>query len=562
MEVCERQLGPLETGWSTENYKEGLAELYQLEARLRQVEIERGLLRSRVVALGDVVSSPELSSIEDSPADYKLPGLKAQAERLKLQVERFEDHWTDYEEGQTTLQPWLAVAEEQLEKDNGSPNLLLQAELNTYNRLREKANNNFSAAVETLPGLQDEEFQRRLHLQFEERWQRFDQRMANNQSQSGNAQTKKESPANIIGVASELLSSSKEQCEIGFTQVQRTEEVLATLHKVAYLKERLTQSKTLLKSLKTKEVESIEDCGLMVSEMTTAEQDLDKLIRDGNKILESCYSIKKETSNITTSVQRMEATLAKVTKYSMGGADSANSKLTSLQELRDQIKRLESTITSLEQEINTLESSNVPVGDLQKQLNIVIDNLKKMKVKVEQEFATTNDEYQTWKSFEAKQLEVRSKIGEASFQLELSLARGHIDIERLRKALATVRKLEADHLAGEAMLDQLREATVAVQGLAGHQLGAELAAQLESTIVSYNDVCSGLLGEYNLKPCITPAAGSYLLTITQTLGRVTRAAFFFGRPSSRRPTRSVCGWIKQPWRLRRSLQAQIKLKIF
>ena len=204
----------------------------------------------------------------------------------------------------------------------------------------------------------------------------------------------------------------------------------------------------------------------------------------------------------------MEVTHERVTKDSMSGADSASAKLTSLQELRDQIKRLETTITSLEQEINTLESSKVPVGDLQKQLNIVIDNLKNMKVKVEQEFTTTNDEYQTWKSFEAKQLEVRSKIGEASFQLELSLARGHIDIERLRKALATVRKLEADHLAGEAMLDQLREATVAVQGLAGQQLGAELAAQLESTIVSYNDVCSGLLGEHNLKPCITLAADS------------------------------------------------------
>ena len=143
--------------------------------------------------------------------------------------------------------------------DKGSPNLLLQAELNTYNRLREKANNNFSAAVETLPGLQDEEFQRRLHLQFEERWQRFDQRMADNQSQGGNAHTKKQAPANIIGSASELLRSSREQCELRFTQAQRAEEVLATLHKVAYLKERLTQSKTLLKSLRTSEIESVED---------------------------------------------------------------------------------------------------------------------------------------------------------------------------------------------------------------------------------------------------------------------------------------------------------------
>ena len=189
IEVCERQLGPLETGWSTENYKAGLAELYELEARLDKVEIKRGLLRSRVIALSDTVSSPELTTIEDSPVDYQLPGLKAQAERLKIQVEKFQDHWTEYEEGQTTLQPWLAVAEEQLEKNGGSPNLLLQAELNTYNRLREKANNNFSAATDTLPGLQDEEFQRRLHLQFEERWKRFGQKMTEQQRQNEETNT-------------------------------------------------------------------------------------------------------------------------------------------------------------------------------------------------------------------------------------------------------------------------------------------------------------------------------------------------------------------------------------
>ena len=98
IEICERQLGPLETGWSTENYKAGLAKLYELEARLEKVQIQRGLLRSRVGVLSDTVSSPDLSSIEDSPVDYKLPGLKAQTERLRLQVEKFQDHWTEYEE--------------------------------------------------------------------------------------------------------------------------------------------------------------------------------------------------------------------------------------------------------------------------------------------------------------------------------------------------------------------------------------------------------------------------------------------------------------------------------
>ena len=112
------------------------------------------------------------------------------------------------------------------------------------------------------------------------------------------------------------------------------------------------------------------------------------------------------------------------------------------------------------------------------------------------------------------------------------------------------------------MLEELREATVAVQGLAGKQLGAELAAQLESTIVSFNDVCSRLLGEYNLKPCITLSAGSYLFIIPQTLGRVTRAACFYGQPSSRRPTRSEHGLIKQLSQRQKSPQAPTKLTLF
>ena len=78
------------------------------------------------------------------------------------------------------------------------------------------------------------------------------------------------------------------------------------------------------------------------------------------------------------------------------------------------------------------------------------------------------------------------------------------------------------------MLDQLREATIAVQGLAGQQLGAELAAQLESTIVSYNDVCSGLLGEYNLKPCITLAAESLSLFYLSDFGTRYESSLLLG----------------------------------
>lgn len=159
-------------------------------------------------------------------------------------------------------------------------------------------------------------------------------------------------------------------------------------------------------------------------------------------------------------------------------------------------------MSSIQKEIDSLEYY-CDIGDLVKELLSASDILAQTETDADLEREELEEEERLWAVLEAKQLQVRSRVAQTSFQLQLSVARGHIDIERLQKALNTVRNLESQHLAEEDGLVELRAATIAVQEVSSKQQGAELAGQLESTIVSYNGVCSSLLGTYQLSPFIT-----------------------------------------------------------
>ena len=157
----------------------------------------------------------------------------------------------------------------------------------------------------------------------------------------------------------------------------------------------------------------------------------------------------------------------------------------------------------IDNEICNFEKNKGNNGDLGKQTEIMRESIELLGIQFEQEIEQYEKERNIWKKLEEKQQEIQTRIAEKSFRLELSLARGHIDIARLRKALSAVRSLENCHLSEESSLEELRQATTAVQAVATRQQGAELAAELESTIVSYNTVCRSLLGEHDIIPFVT-----------------------------------------------------------
>jgi hypothetical protein len=507
IEAAREKMAIFESGWSTENYLSRLQELHELEQRLERAASRRGLVREGAMALGQTLSSPALATVQDSPVDYQLPGLRAEAARRRQQAVVFRDHWKDYEEQQTTLQPWLGVAEEQLEA-GGSGMALLHAELETYSRLREEANTSFSEAMETLPGLDDEELQRQLHLQFEERWERFARRMAEEKEPDD----QNESLITILKQTEELLESVEEQATAPFSHVQGAEELLAILHKLTYLKKLLVKRQKELSQQESTVEEAMERVGMARRKLAIMLLMVEKKIEDGQNAMEQCQRIRRNTSTIQMDVEHLKTYLTRVTSDLVSGEEPSTVKIAVLevrllndenmhmyhemlfQDCRAQITKCNSDVASAEEDIKALKEG-IAVGDLNKQLNAVKDAIIKTETKASEEIQLAEQERTLWSQLEAKQLEVRSRIAETGFQLELSLARGHIDMERLRACLATVQGLEASHLAGEGGLVELRAATDAVQAVASRQDGAEMAGQLESTIVSYNTVCRSLLGE-------------------------------------------------------------------
>ena len=330
-EACVTKLNAVEPSLSTENYLQRLKDLQEVEARLEKAESRRALVREQAVTLGQTVSSPSVTRLQDSALDYQLPGLRTQAGGLEQSLVKFQGVWQEYEDRQTTLQPWLALAEEQTEA--GSQSLeLLRAELEAYNRLREAANTLFSGSLETLPGLEDEEMQRRLHLQFEERWTRLasnlmDQNEKQQQKESKNIPT----PVLVLEGAQQLLEQAKTEISISLSTAGKAEELLAILHKLTYLRNVLASKQRELRSLEAKEVEIIERVGELGSQLKKTQELLEQKIEDGNRILERSNKISKKTSAILMETTHLKAVLNRAQEDAVTGSKSAKIKMRSLQ---------------------------------------------------------------------------------------------------------------------------------------------------------------------------------------------------------------------------------------
>ena len=328
--VGER-LTQLESGCSSETYLTYLEEVQHLHRMLLRAERRRGSAREQAVTLSKIVASPGLASIQDSALDYHLPGLTNRLVQLRLLLEEFQGLWQEYEERQGTLQPWLALAEEQLESETGGLELL-QAELEAYSRLREAANTGFSSAMDTLPELEDEDMQRRLHLQFEERWNRLavtliEQKRRMEEDERANLS----SPAIVLEGIQSLLNQVEGQGEISFSQEQSAEQLLADLHKLTFLRNMVTMKQRTMMELKTSNVEEMEKLGAARSQLKSALERTDKKIEEGNKTLEKCHRIRKMITKTKMRVDQLSTDLERTMAEPVSGSQDAQMKIGILQ---------------------------------------------------------------------------------------------------------------------------------------------------------------------------------------------------------------------------------------
>ena len=329
-DVGER-LTQLENGCSSETYLTYLEEVQHLQRMLESAERRRGSIKEQVVTLSKIVASPALASIHDSSLDYHLPGLTIRLIQLRLLLEEFQDLWQEYEERQGTLQPWLALAEEQLETETGGLELL-QAEIEAYNRLREAANTGFYSAMDKLPELEDEDMQRRLHLQFEERWNRLAVTLIEQkQRMEEDEREKVTSPAVVLEGIQSLLDQVEGQGEISFSQEQSAEQLLADLHKLTFLRNMVTMKQKSMMELKTSNVVEMEKLGAARSQLKSTLERTEKKIEEGNKTLEKCHQIRKMITKTKIKVDQLSTNLKRTKADPVSGSQSAKMKVRILQ---------------------------------------------------------------------------------------------------------------------------------------------------------------------------------------------------------------------------------------
>eukprot|EP00091_Calanus_sinicus_P015894 TRINITY_DN34892_c0_g1_i1.p1 TRINITY_DN34892_c0_g1~~TRINITY_DN34892_c0_g1_i1.p1 ORF type:complete len:250 (+),score=43.21 TRINITY_DN34892_c0_g1_i1:232-981(+) len=151
---------------TSENYLQHIESLQRHELQLESLE-SRQLFSRKIRKTTRKLYHLQSFNNLFTELDYEVPRI---IEFIRGDLQKyliFRSLWKEYENMQTTIQPWLAMVETQLEND-GSVDLIY-SELKAYSNIHEKANDNFTTALETIQ-LADEDMQRQLHIQFENRW--------------------------------------------------------------------------------------------------------------------------------------------------------------------------------------------------------------------------------------------------------------------------------------------------------------------------------------------------------------------------------------------------------
>ena len=169
------------------------------------------------------------------------------------QIERFLTLWQNYENIVTTLQNWLAFAEDQ-DLNSESQVQLMKAEYDTHKALEEHANVLFFKALELLR-IEDEDLQRNLHNQLQHRLDNFKIKLENPRDKSS---------TNIDNIENKLanIRTSIQNME----PTQNGEEMISSISKINYIEEMLKTSADNMEEM-SKDSEDIERIGDLTKEI-------------------------------------------------------------------------------------------------------------------------------------------------------------------------------------------------------------------------------------------------------------------------------------------------------
>jgi len=477
---------------TTYNYLEQLENCKRYELQLEALRIKSIIFQEKSEQLQQNISSPALNNLF-TELNYEIPNMLDVINKDIEKYKSFRTLWKEYEDIQTTIQPWLAMVESQLEKDGNVD--LIYSELNAYSNIHEKANANFSAAMQTIQ-LDDEDMQRQLHIQFEIRWNSLKDKL-----EKVISERKEIDFNNFLGFQDEtekLMEQARNTTEVPFSNIATTEDLLAYIQKLSFLVVSLERRLKQIATINTgnKNFESAEKIGNLKSQVKQCIDMMAKRMDMGNHNFENLQEIRLRLDKEELEIESTKVQLINVKKEPTNIGNTIKAKLLSVQAIKKNINILDCRLQMIKEDLKQLKISNPNMAVIQNldiKFTSVENVLKELIKDAEETQMEATEEGILWDDMNEKMKRMRQCIGETNFKLELFLARGHIDIKRLEAATQNIKALETQHLSYDQNLKDLKETTNSVIAVASKQDGLELSAQLESIIISYNSVCADLL---------------------------------------------------------------------
>ena len=282
----------LSTSITSEEVARRLSILTENNLTLKVLKCDLDNLKKEIMNIRQVVDSPTLGNILDSTNNQILMLSSVYQQRIYYLVE-FLKCWTRYETILVTIQTWLAVVENQ-EISSKNQMMLLQAELETYEGLDIEANTIFFKALDIL-NLKDEELQRRLQSQFEERMKRFKEKLRNidtNESDESDIAAIKQ-----FYVAANASLENSSSCE-------SEEEVISSVNKMNFMLKTLDENLNKLSKLSEAECdyENLEVFGQITNDMEELRQKITKEMNRANILLGHLVELREALVHLETDV--------------------------------------------------------------------------------------------------------------------------------------------------------------------------------------------------------------------------------------------------------------------
>ena len=411
---------------TTKNFNMVLSKLNYHKFNFEEIISENDKNRNRLLEVQNWVISEELS--------YKSNALLNEihftrdniSEKIE-QLDKFSPLWKEYEQINSNIHTWIGAAEDQIENEGNLD--LLYSELLAFKPIFDKSNNSFADAL-AIYNFADDEEQRKYMLQTETRWVKLTESL-----ESQRNLRKEIDFNNFEGIQSDIENTLKQIPPIlDVDKFKDNEEILSYLKKISFLKLTTQRKLKILGSLKvsTEQADIIEKIGHLKTKLESSIENLSERFENFQVLLDDYKTFSSEVSLLESKIRSKVQTSESMEKKQLPSAGQ-------LQKDRNCITDWNKYLTRLENQLQCLKLRKVQVISAAQEIEQVKLLLIKYDGHLKEIEISTQFNIKEESDLKERLRCLNNTTQETLFKLQLNLARGHIDLQRLKISTAKIK---------------------------------------------------------------------------------------------------------------------------